>query len=104
MDTNSDIEKKIQNTLDLAETIEEVKVSPFFKDQLMQKMFEDAKEDERSSIWSWFTPQVQIAAIVALVVLNVIAFSGLNSEVYDEDLYEFAENLGISDESSDSIF
>ncbi|WP_298551082.1 hypothetical protein [uncultured Algibacter sp.] len=95
MDKNKNIQSKIDSTLSAMDTIETVSVSPFFKDKTMQRLF--AEKEEASTVWNWFTPKLQLATLVCVVVLNVIAFTKLDdSSSYDENVSEFAESYGLS--------
>ena len=102
METNKNIKNKIEETLSAMDAIEAVKVSPFFKDKTMQRLF--AEKEEEQNIWSWFTPKLQLATLVCVIVLNVLAFTQLNSNKYDSDINEFAETYGLSIGSDASLF
>lgn len=95
MRTNLEIEKKVKATIDSVESIEEVSVSPFFKEKVMHQI-RTASEDRKEIVLSWFTPRLQLATLVCIVVLNIIAFSNLEDNSYDENLNEFAESYGLS--------
>ncbi|MFD2727278.1 hypothetical protein [Hyunsoonleella rubra] len=102
MDTHSNLQQQIDETLNVLDSISEVNVSPFFKDKTMNLLFAK-KEEEVPSVWAWFTPKLQLATLVCVVILNVIAFTRLESiSDYDENLAEFAESYGLltSDENS----
>ena len=101
MQTNKNIQNKIDDTFKAFEAIEEVNVSPFFKDKTLQRLF--TKKEVESKIWSWFTPQLQFATLVCVVVLNIVAFSKLNEFSYDENLNEFAETYGLSSNDETSL-
>ena len=95
MRTNPEIKKKVEHTLSSVEQMEEVKVSPFFKEKVMHQI-RNASEDKNETILSWFTPKLQLATLVCIVILNVIAFSNLEDNNYDENINEFAESYGLS--------
>ncbi|MBO6879582.1 MULTISPECIES: hypothetical protein [Winogradskyella] len=95
MRTNPEIKKKVEQTLSSIEQMEEVKVSPFFKEKVMHQI-RNASEDKNETILSWFTPKLQLATLVCIVILNVIAFSNLEDNNYDENINEFAESYGLS--------
>ena len=94
MEINNNMKEKIESTFNALDSIKEVQVSPFFKDKTMQKIFSEKKET--TYVWSWFTPKVQLATLVCIVILNVVAFSQLEQDSYNEDIYEFAESYGFS--------
>ena len=95
METNKNIQNKIENAFNAMDAIESVNVSPFFKDKTMNVLF--AEKEEKQTVWNWFTPKLQLATLACVVVLNVVAFSKLeDSTSYDENLSEFAESYGLS--------
>ncbi|GAA3598313.1 hypothetical protein Q4Q39_19745 [Flavivirga amylovorans] len=102
MKTNKNITNKIEDTLNAMDAVEDVKVSPFFKDKTMQKLF--AEQEEEPLILSWFSPKLQLATLVCVIVLNVLAFIQLNSNKYDSDINDFAETYGLSSSSDTSLF
>lgn len=102
METNKNINNKIADTLSAMDAIEAVKVSPFFKDKTMQRLFVEKEEEPLMS--SWFSPKLQLATLVCVIVLNVLAFTQLNSNKYDSDISEFAETYGLSSGSDVSLF
>jgi len=50
------------NTLDILDEIQEVRVSPFFKNKVLNKIRE--QEEEKVPLFGWFSPQLQLAAVV----------------------------------------
>ena len=103
MKINKDIQKKIEETFDVVDTIKQVQVSPFLKEKTMQRMF--VEKEERQIVWSWFTPKLQIATIVVVVVLNILAFTQLDLNTISEDTIEdFAETYELSNEDESTLF
>ncbi|AUP80791.1 hypothetical protein [Flavivirga eckloniae] len=103
METNKNIKHKIEDTLEAMDAIGAVKVSPFFKDKTMQRLF--VEKEEESLIWSWFSPKLQLVTLVCVIVLNALAFTQLNSNKYESDISEFAEVFGLSSDSEEiSLF
>ncbi|PWH83185.1 hypothetical protein DIS18_01130 [Algibacter marinivivus] len=101
MDTDRNIQNQIDETLNVFDNMETVNVSPFFKDKTMHVLFAE-KEVEQTG-WSWFTPKLQLATLVCVVVLNVIAFTKLEeTSSYDENLSEFAESYGLLTSDEDT--
>ena len=101
METNYNIQKKIDDTFAAMDAIENVNVSPFFKDKTMQRMF--AEKEEKQIVWSWFTPKLQLATLVCIIALNVMAFTNLNTSAYQDNISEFAETYGLSSSSNDTF-
>ena len=102
MKSDLDMNKKVKETFDSVESIEEVKVSPFFKEKVMQQI-RNASEEVQEVTWSWFTPKLQLATLVCVVVLNVIAFNNLQESTYNENVSSFAESYGLSTNTESSI-
>ncbi|WP_303316036.1 hypothetical protein Q4Q34_13170 [Flavivirga abyssicola] len=102
MEINKKIQDKINDTFESMDAIETVKVSPFFKDKTMKRLF--AEKEEEQLIWSWFSPKLQLATLVCFIVLNVLAFTQLNSNEHDSDINDFAETYGLSSGSGTSLF
>ncbi|OBX24237.1 MULTISPECIES: hypothetical protein [Bizionia] len=101
MNTDKNIQNKIDGTIHSAERIETVQASPFFKDKTMQRLF--AEKEVQQSAWLWFTPKLQLATLVCLVVLNVFAFSSINKSTYNENVSAFAETYGLSTSTETSL-
>ncbi len=101
MESNKNIQEKIDNAFKAAEAIEPVSVSPFFKDKTMQRMF-SVKEEEKVA-WSWFSPKLQLATLACVIVINVIAFTQVNKTSYDENINQFAESYGLKTSDSNSL-
>ena len=101
METNRNIQNKIDNTLEAVDTIEVANVSPFFKGKTMNLLF--AETQEPRTVWSWFTPKLQLATLVCVIVLNVIAFTKLQETTYDENVSQFAESYGLTTSTETSL-
>ena len=102
METKKDIQQKVDAALHSAETIEEVKISPFFKEKAMRQI--QAEKVQASPVfWSWLTPQIQFAVLVLIVAINVFAVMQLRDERYDDDISNFAESYGLTVDASESL-
>ncbi|MBL4605883.1 MAG: hypothetical protein JKY02_09560 [Flavobacteriaceae bacterium] len=86
MKTIKDKSKGNNNTLDILDSIEEVKVSPFFKNKVLN-MIEQEKEVKQPS-FQWFSPQLQFASLVLIVCINAatIYYSFTNTETSQEQI------------------
>jgi hypothetical protein len=102
MDKKNTFEDKIADTLHAMDAIETVNVSPFFKDKTMHVLFAEKQLEPKA--WAWFTPKLQLATLVCMVILNVFAFTKLEANTYETDLSEFAETYGLSSSAEESIF
>ncbi|CAH8290785.1 hypothetical protein EV196_107136 [Mariniflexile fucanivorans] len=101
MDTNNNIQNKIDDAFSAIDAIENVNVSPFFKDKTMQRLF--AEKEEVVTIWNWFTPKLQLATLACFIVLNVLAFKQYNSNKYIANVNEFAETYGLASSANESL-
>lgn len=102
MKTTNNIHEKIDSTLSVCDTISEVNVSPFFKDQTMQRLFEEKEEETVYS--SWFATKLQLATLLCFVVLNALALIRLNStNKYDVNVNESTNLYGLFYDSETSI-
>jgi quinol-cytochrome oxidoreductase complex cytochrome b subunit len=102
METHKDIQDKIDSTFEAIRAIENVQISPFFKDKAMQRLF--AQKEPQPKFWSWFTPQWQLAALVCIMVLNACVFTHLKFDNYNTKVSSFASSYGLSETSDNSIF
>ncbi|WP_458629282.1 hypothetical protein [Winogradskyella sp. PC D3.3] len=94
--------KKVKDTFDSIASIEEVKVSPFFKENVMHQI-RNVSEDLQDATWSWLTPKLQLATLVCVVILNVVAFNNLKKTNYNENVSNFAESYGLSTNTETSL-
>ena len=102
MNNNVDMNKKVKDTFNSIESIKEVKISPFFKEKVMHKI-RNTSEEIQEATWSWFTPKVQLATLVCIVVLNFMAFSNLQKSAYDDNVNSFAESYDLSTSSESTL-
>ena len=102
MKSNIKINKKVQDTFDSIESIQDVKASPFFKDKTLDRLF--VKQEETQKYWSWFTPQLQLVTLTFVIVLNAFAFTKLKETTYNENINQFAETYGLTPTTETSLF
>ncbi|MFT4780374.1 MAG: hypothetical protein ACJAZK_000340 [Psychroserpens sp.] len=102
METNNNIQDKIDLVLNSADTINETHISLFFKDKTMQRLFAESKVE--SSIWSWFTPQIQLVTLVCVLFFNVYAVREIKTTNYNKSMSSFASDYGLTIESETSLF
>ncbi|MFK7781755.1 hypothetical protein [Psychroserpens sp.] len=102
MKSNMNISKEINATLESGSRIQDVHVSPFFKDKTLQLMF--SEKEEKQSIWSWFTPQLQLATLMVFIVLNAFAFMKLDTNSATNDIDEFAQNYSLAVNEYETLF
>lgn len=99
---DSEINKKVNATLNAVDTIQEVKVSPFLKDRILNNL--TAEVEETQKVWSWFTPKFQIATLIIVILLNVYTYKVLTSDEYNTTVEEFVDTYDFGDETYTSIF
>lgn len=103
MKTSKDIEKNIEATFDVLDTINDVKVSPFFKDKTMQRLFAE-KEETTPVGFGWFTPKLQLATLVCILIINVFGIYKMTKTEYDSNITEFAKLYELSGNEQPSLF
>ncbi len=103
MKRKNTLEEQIDHILEVSKTIDHIKTSPFFKEKMMNRLFEEKIKDEKLS-FEWFTPKVQLVSLVCIIVLNIAAFTNLNSTSYEESISEFAESYGLVTSEETSLF
>jgi quinol-cytochrome oxidoreductase complex cytochrome b subunit len=101
METKKTLEHKIDSTLSAMDDMQTVNVSPFFKDKTMNVLFAEKQVEQK--VWAWFTPKLQLATLVCVVLLNVFAFTKLKTNTYENNINEFAETYGLSSDSEESL-
>jgi len=99
---DTELNKKIKATLNVADTIQEVKVSPFLKDRILNNL--NTEIDESQNVWAWFTPKFQLATLIVVILLNVYAYKVLTSDNYNTTVEEFVDTYDFGDETYTSIF
>ena len=102
MKPNVEMYKKVKATFDSIESIEKAKVSPFFKENVMHQI-RNASQDVQDKTWSWFTPQLQLATLVCIIILNILAFNNLKENTHDNNVTSFAESYGLSTSTESTL-
>ena len=72
MKSKEQIQQNVEDTFKVLDAIEEVKVNHFFKHKVLQQL-ENVKE-EKPKILSWFSPQLQLATLSVVLLINLSAF------------------------------
>ena len=92
------VEDKIEEAFSSLDKINEVKVSSTFKSRVLEEI-QQAKEQKET--YSWFTPKLQIAAMIIVLLVNTIAIAHLFS---DRDTTSFENFVEQYDLNSNSFF
>lgn len=99
---DTEINKKVSAALNAVDTIQDVKVSPFLKDRILNNL--STEIDETQKVWAWFTPKFQLATLIVVILLNVYAYKVLTSDNYNTTVEEFVDTYDFGDETYTSIF
>ena len=76
------------NTLNILDEIQEVKVSPFLKNQVLNKIRE--QKEDKVPLLGWMSPQLQLAAILVILMVNATAiFYTLDEQNSNQELSGF---------------
>ncbi|MFT5848005.1 MAG: hypothetical protein ACJARX_000190 [Psychroserpens sp.] len=94
MDTNKNIKNKVEEVLNSASLIQSTNVSPFFKDKTLGFLFR--KDEVVHTKKFWFSPKLQLATLVCVVILNVFALTRIKETTYNNNVNQFAESFGLS--------
>ena len=103
MKNKNSIEEQIDRVLEIGNSIDDVKASPFFKEKIMNRLFVE-KSQEENLIFPWFTPRLQLVSLVCVIALNIFAFTNLDSTSYDDSINEFADSYGLSATEETTLF
>ena len=102
MKNKEHINKQVEATFNALNSIDKVEVNHFFKHKVLQKL--NAEKEVKSSVFSWFTPQLQLATLTVVLLLNFgtiyYAFNNTNSAVNTaSDIEIFAQDYSLNTES-----
>lgn len=103
MKTSKNIDKEVANTFDTLDSIEKVKVSPFFKDKTMQRLFEE-KEETVTTGFGWFTPKLQLTTLICVLIINVVGLLQLSKTEYNTNISDFAKMYELEEKENTSLF
>lgn len=73
------------NTFDILDEIQEVKVNPFFKNKVLNSIRQ--QEEERVPLFGWFSPQLQLVTLALLLCVNALTI------IYSLDIGESNQEL-----------
>ncbi|AUC22965.1 MULTISPECIES: hypothetical protein [Polaribacter] len=103
MKSTKHINQEVEDTFKVLNTIEKVEVNHFFKHKVLQKL--NAEKEEKKPIFAWFTPQLQLATLSIVLLLNfgTIFYAFNNSGESDSstsDIEVFAQEYSLQSDSS----
>lgn len=95
MEIDNDINTKVNKAFEALEEIKEVKVNANFKQNVFRKLEEET--DDVAVVFNWFTPKLQLAVMVIVLLVNasaiVYSFSSLTEET---NISGFAEAYNLT--------
>mgnify|MGYP003683711645 CR=1 FL=1 len=101
MKSKEQINIEVEDTFKVLDTIEEVKVNHFFKHKVLQQL--ENQKEEKSKVLGWFSPQLQLATLGLILLMNVSAlfyvFSNQDIST-DSSLENFAQEYALQSETS----
>ena len=103
MDGKKITQQKIDEVLEAASQIDEVKVPPFFKDKVLHRLTNAQDEVETVPILGWFTLKYQVAALLIFAIVNILAIRSYVSSNQEEQATTFAQMYGLSSQNQESI-
>ncbi len=100
MKNKEQIDKQVEAAFNALGVIEEVKVNHFFKHKVLQKIVH--QKVEKAKVFTWFTPQLQMASLALVLLLNasaiLYAFSS-QTTTSDTSLESFAQEYSLQSET-----
>ena len=101
MKTNKDIFRQVEEAFTSLDTINEVKISASFKQNILNELNSTPKE---KVLFPWFTPQLQFAAMIIVLLVNVSAIMyTFSTEDQTSDIDTFAQEYHFDTEETFNI-
>ena len=101
MKNKEHINQQVEATFNTLDTIEEVKINHFFKHKVLQQL--KNQKEEKTSLFAWFTPQLQMATLAFVLLLNasaiLYAFSS-QKNTSNSSLESFAQEYSLQSETT----
>ncbi|WP_158837913.1 hypothetical protein [Polaribacter sp. L3A8] len=103
MKTKKDINQQVDDAFKALDNIKKVEVNHFFKHKVLQKL--NAEKEEKTPVFSWFTPQLQLATLSVILLLNFgtifYAFNNSSQSASStSDIKTFAQEYSLQSDSS----
>lgn len=101
MKTEEQIKQNIENTFNVLDTIEEVKVNHFFKHKVL-KQLGNQNENKNSNVFG-FTPKLQLAALCLVLLMNLSTtfhLFSLEGETVETNIDTFAQEYSLQSKTS----
>ena len=101
MKTDKDMVAKGEDTFEVLDKINEVKISTSFKQRVFNKIAVTKKE---KTVFTWFTPQLQVAAMVVILLVNASAIVyTFSTEKQTSEVDAFAQEYNFNSENTFTI-
>ncbi len=97
------IAEQVKLTIDAADKIEQVKASPFLKNKVMRRLFDEPQE-QIQLLFPWFTPRLQLTTLAVLILMNIIAFRTMSLSSSSEDIDRFAQAYELIQDNDVTLF
>ena len=105
MKNKEHVNQQVIAAFKVLDTLEEVKVNHFFKHKVLQQL--NNQKEEKTSILAWFTPNLQLATLAFVVLLNTsvvfYAFSFQEQNLVDS-LDTFAQEYSLQSEITSFLY
>jgi len=102
MKNKEHINRQVEDTFKVLDAIENVEVNHFFKHKVLQKLNEE--KEEKKSILFWFTPQLQLATLCVVILLNFgtifYVFNSSSSSSNSTEIEAFAQEYSLQTSST----
>ncbi|MDT7833158.1 hypothetical protein RQM59_12245 [Flavobacteriaceae bacterium S356] len=99
------IQDKIEDTIHVLDTIQEVKPSTGFSAKVLD-LIENEKNSKEKSI-PWFTAQLQLAAMIVILLVNaIVIYHTLNTNTIENNvsgIEQFAKDYNIYSDSNEIL-
>ena len=99
------IQDKIDDTINVFDTIEEVKLDSGFSAKVLDRI-ENEKNSKEKSI-PWLTPQLQLAAMIVVLLVNaIVIYHTLNTNTMENNvsgIEQFAKDYNIYSDSNEIL-
>ena len=97
------INQQVEDTFKVLDSIEKVEVNHFFKHKVLQKL--NVEKEVKQSMFSWFTPQLQLATLAIMLFLNVgTLFYVFNNSIENSnttsEIEAFAQEYSLQSETT----
>ena len=102
MKTTSKITNEADKMIDVLDEIQEVNVSPFFKNKVLHAI--QSEKESKETYLSWFGPQLQLASLALILCLNLsviyYCFYEIETQQSPTDFESFVQDYNLDSSNS----